>query len=35
MTTRELSTTELGNWYSKKEICEACGTDEKTFRRFL
>lgn len=35
---RDLSTTlqeELGNWYSKKEICDSCGTDEKTFRRFL
>lgn len=27
---------ELSNvvWYSKKEICEVCNVDEKTFRRF-
>ena len=31
---RELSN-ETAVWYSKKEICEVCNVDEKTFRRFL
>lgn len=26
---------EDGNWYSKKEICDVCGVNEKTFRNFI
>lgn len=31
---RELSNISNETWYSKKEICEVCNVDEKTFRRF-